>query len=320
MLRRIPAALAVLGLSAVALVGCSSTGGASAACERPDAASTALGLIAPTGEVGSPALTIKDPVHVSSTSFEDVTVGDGPAVVSDAQDVMFSVAIANGVTGETLIASGTDVRPVSGWTEHYAGLADMMRCATEGSRIVGAIPFDGVSAEAASSMKLTEGQSLAVVLDLQKVYLSAADGAPQYNDRPGMPSVVLAPDGTPGIIVPDADPPSELAVEVLKRGDGPAVTDTDSIRVQYTGVNWADRTVFDSTWEKGASAAVTLDGVVPGFAQALKGATVGSQILAVIPPDLGYGDEGTGSIPGGATLVFVIDVLGVDAPAAAPTE
>lgn len=234
MLRRIPAVIAVLGLSALALVGCS-WAGASASCERPDASSSALDLIAVSGEPGSPALTLKDPVNVSTTSFTDLTVGEGPAVTSDAQDVVFSVTIASGASGETLISSPTDVRPVSGWIEHYEGLADMMSCATEGSRIVGAIPFDGVSAEAASSMGLVEGQSIAVVLDLQRVYLAAADGAPQYNDRRGMPSVVLAPDGTPGIIVPDSEPPADLAVEVLKRGDGAVVTDADSIRIHYTG-------------------------------------------------------------------------------------
>lgn len=256
-------------------------------------------------------------MYVDETSFEDVTVGDGPAVTSDAQDVVFSVTIASGASGEVLVSSPTQVQPLSGWVENYKGLAEMMRCATEGSRIVGAIPFDGMSEQAAASMGLKEGDSVAVVLDLERVYLAAADGAPQYNDRPGMPSVVLAPDGTPGIIVPDAEPPAELAVEVLKRGDGPAVGPGDSIRIHYTGVTWDDKEVFDSTWEKGASAAVTLDGVVPGFAQALEGATVGSQLLVVIPPELGYGDQGTGSIPGGATLVFVIDVLGIDDPAPA---
>ncbi|HAJ16780.1 MAG TPA: hypothetical protein DCL57_01540, partial [Microbacterium sp.] len=40
--------------------------------------------------------------------------------------------------------------------------------------------------------------------------------------------------------------------------------------------------------------------------------TVGSQVLVVVPPDQGYGDAGQGPIPGGATLVFVIDILGLD--------
>ena len=61
------------------------------------------------------------------------------------------------------------------------------------------------------------------------------------------------------------------------------------VRVHYTGVTWADHEVFDSSWDS-QPASLTLDGVVPGFAQALEGATVGSQLLVVIPPDLGYGD------------------------------
>lgn len=316
-MRRIPAALAVIGLSGLALVGCASASGPES-CARADAGSPALDLISASGPQGDPALSVKGPVYVDETSFTDLSVGDGPVVTSDAQDVVFSVTIARGSSGETLISSPTQVQPLSGWVENYAGLADMMRCASEGSRIVGAVPYDGMSEAAAASIGLAEGDSVAVVLDLQRVYPAAADGAPQYNDRPGMPSVVLAPDGTPGIIVPDAEPPAELAVEVLKQGDGPAVGSADSIRIHYTGVTWDDREVFDSTWEKGASAAVTLDGVVPGFAEALEGATVGSQLLVVIPPELGYGEQGTGSIPGGATLVFVIDVLGIDDPA--PTE
>jgi FKBP-type peptidyl-prolyl cis-trans isomerase len=63
------------------------------------------------------------------------------------------------------------------------------------------------------------------------------------------------------------------------------------------------------------AASLTLDAVVPGFAEALEGQTVGSQVMVVIPPDQGYGEEGQGAIPGGSTLVFVIDILGLDAPA-----
>ncbi len=280
--------------------------------------SSALDLIEVSGPVGQPGATTTAPVFVDETVFADVTVGEGRAVTTRAQDVQFSVAILDGQTGETVVASGTQVTPVAQWGEYYEGIAAMLECATEGSRIVAAVAPSDLADEARANLGLTGDQAAVMVLDLQKVYLAAADGAPQYNDTRGLPSVVLAPDGRPGIVVPDIDPPADLVVQVLKKGDGDEVTGDRPVRVHYTGVTWADGEVFDSSWEKGASAPMSLDGVVPGFAQALEGQTVGSQILAVIPPELGYGDAGQGAIPGGATLVFVIDILGLDEPAAIP--
>ena len=49
--------------------------------------------------------------------------------------------------------------------------------------------------------------------------------------------------------------------------------------------------------------------VIAGWDQGLIGKTVGSQVLLVVPSDLGYGYSGNGSIPGGATLIFVVDIL-----------
>jgi len=314
--RRIPAALAVVGLAVLTLAGCASASPTAASCDRPTDASAVLDTVNVSGGAGTPDVSLTAPVYVDHTVGRDETVGSGLRVTSDLQDVQFAITIVSGSTGQKILSSGTQVTPLSKWREQYAGFADLMTCATEGSRIVGAVPASAMSPEAAQGWGLSGADSIVVAIDLQKVYLSAADGVPQYNDRRGMPSVVLAPDGTPGVIIPDTAPPTDLAVEVLKKGDGPAVSDTDQIRVNYTGVTWADRKVFDSTWEKGASAAVTLDAVVPGFAQALKGQTVGSQILVVIPPSLGYGDKASGSIAAGSTLVFVIDVLGIDAPAA----
>lgn len=315
-MRRIPAALAVIGLSALTLVGCASAPGSAASCDRPTDSSGVLNTVSVSGAEGAPNVTLSAPVYVDHTVAVDTTVGSGLRVTSDMQDVQFTITIMSGSTGQKILTSGTQVTPLSKWREQYAGFAELMTCATQGSRILGAVPASALSAEAAQGWGLTGADSIVVAIDLQKVYLAAADGTPQYNDRRGMPSVVLAPNGTPGIIIPDTAPPSDLAVEVLKKGDGPAVGDGDQIRINYTGLTWADRKVFDSTWDKGASTAVTLDAVVPGFAQALKGQTVGSQILVVIPPSLGYGDKTTSSIPAGSTLVFVIDVLGVDTPAA----
>ena len=193
-------------------------------------------------------------------------------------------------------------------------LTDAMHCATEGSRVAIALAPGDLTPDAAASLDLADDASAVAVVDLRKVYLAQADGANVFNSGFGMPSVVRAPDGTPGVTIPDSAPPTETVVQTLKRGSGEVVTGDRPVRVNYTGITWDDGEVFDSTW--GAEpASLTLDGVVPGFAQALEGQTVGSQVLVVIPPEDGYGDQAQGSIPAGSTLVFVIDILGLDAPA-----
>lgn len=314
---RIPAVVAVLGLSALTLAACSAApsagSGGTASCDRTASTSSVFGLIDASGDTGAPAVSLDAPVHVDETLFVDETVGGGTRVTTDTQDVIFTVAIANGSTGQTILTSGTQVQPVSSWAENYDGLAQMMMCATEGSRIVGAVPASDLSEAAATNLGVSEGQSIVVTMDLQKVYLAAADGAPQYNDRRGMPSVVLAPDGTPGVIVPDVAPPSELVTEVLKKGDGAEITDADTARVHYTAVGWVDRTVISSTWEDGTSVAVAPAGTEP-FAAQLAGQTVGSQLLVVIP-----NTDADGAAAPGASI-YVVDILGIDDPADAPTN
>jgi FKBP-type peptidyl-prolyl cis-trans isomerase len=81
--------------------------------------------------------------------------------------------------------------------------------------------------------------------------------------------------------------------------------------VQYTGVIWSSGKVFDQSWGKGGPTTFPLGQVVPGFAKGLAGQTVGSQVVIVIPPSLGYGAGGNSAagISGTDTLVFVADIL-----------
>lgn len=255
------------------------------------------------GTFGTPTLTLKAPVYVDHTTYTDTEVGTGRQITSDAQDVVFSIAIANGATGQSLVQAAPPVQPLSSWHSSYEGLVTAMMCAAEGTRVVAAIPARELSAAGAQDLGVTDDQSIAVAIDIKKVYLAAADGTPQYNDRRGMPSVVLAPGGRPGVIVPDAAAPSDRVVEVLKKGDGPQVGSGDTARVQYTGVDWNTRKVTNSTWENGASIAVAPNSDL-AFASDLSGMTVGSQLLVVAP-----------SSDGDATI-YVVDLLGIDDPAA----
>jgi peptidylprolyl isomerase len=114
-------------------------------------------------------------------------------------------------------------------------------------------------------------------------------------------------------IPPGTEPPSDLQIEVLKKGDGPVVPDPANVTVQYQGVNWTTGEVFDQSWGKGTPSPFSTDQVVPGFAKAMIGQTVGSQVVVIIPPAEGYGEAGQPSagIGGTDTLVFVIDILAV---------
>jgi peptidylprolyl isomerase len=312
--RKIPAALAVLTLAVVGLTGCSMPG--ASACTRPAVPDQeVMDQISVSGEVGSaPTLDAATPFHTEHVSFEDAVVGEGTPITSEAQLVVVDVTLYSGETGENLAAtqySGdlTDVRQVSTLTQLFPAIGDSLHCATEGSRVVVALPPGGVEEQTASGLGMNKDDSAIAVIDIEKVYLAAADGSNVYNSGTGLPTVVRAPDGRPGIIVPDGAAPTDLVVQTIKKGDGEVVTGDVPVRVHYTGVKRDDKTVFDTTWDSEPKS-ITLDSVAPGFATAIKGATVGSQIMVVVPPK----EQGDKAAEGSSTLVYVIDILGLDAP------
>lgn len=127
---------------------------------------------------------------------------------------------------------------------------------------------------------------------------------------PGLPGVTVDEQGKPSVDFTDAVDPGTLVTQPLIQGEGDAVELGDNVTVHYTGWVW-DGAQFDSSWDRGTTATWPLvDGaLIDGWVQGLQGVTVGSRVLLVIPSELGYGDGGNGTIPGGATLVFVVDVL-----------
>jgi FK506-binding protein 2 len=81
----------------------------------------------------------------------------------------------------------------------------------------------------------------------------------------------------------------------------------DTVRVHYTGMLKKDKSVFDSSLDRGDPFAFTLGQgqVIQGWDQGILGMCVGEKRRLTIPPHLGYGDRGAGEkIPGGSTLVF----------------
>ncbi|MFB7885475.1 FKBP-type peptidyl-prolyl cis-trans isomerase [Microbacterium sp. NPDC056057] len=317
-MRKIPVALVVLGLVTVGLAGCSLPGASASDCSRPEVSNPdVMDLITVTGDTeNEPKVDLYTPVKAPELAYQDVVTGDGTAITSVNQPLVLDVALFSGTTGEKLAATPYDgdmsrVGSVAQFA-NFPGFEDALHCATEGSRVAIALSSDDLADGVAEQAGLDDGDALVAVIDLRKVYLAAADGQNQFNSGFGLPSVVRAPDGRPGLIIPDGAAPSDLTIQTIKKGDGEKVTGDQPVRVHYTGVVWGENEPFDTTWD-GEPASLTLDGVVPGFAKALEGQTVGSQVMVVVPPEQGYGDQAQGGIPAGSTLVFVIDILGLDA-------
>jgi peptidylprolyl isomerase len=122
----------------------------------------------------------------------------------------------------------------------------------------------------------------------------------------------------PSITVPDnCDAPKSLESRDIVAGNGAEVKAGDAVSVQYSGVAWSTKEQFDASWDRGAQPftvqPVGSARVIEGWNQGLIGAKQGSRRLLVIPPDLGYGEQGAGGdIKPGETLVFVVDVVSVN--------
>ena len=105
--------------------------------------------------------------------------------------------------------------------------------------------------------------------------------------------------------------PSGLQYKVLKEGDGRKPTDTDMVECNYRGT-LVNGTEFDSSYRTGKSATFKVAGVIPAWSEALKLMPVGSKWQLFVPPQLAYGERGTGRDIGPyATLIFDVELLAV---------
>lgn len=106
--------------------------------------------------------------------------------------------------------------------------------------------------------------------------------------------------------------PSGLAYKVVRTGPetGLKPGPKDEVKVHYEG-KLEDGTVFDSSYERGAPAAMPLDRLIPAWQEALQLMRPGDEWLLYVPSNLGYGEEGAGQIPPGAPLIFRIELIDV---------
>jgi len=105
--------------------------------------------------------------------------------------------------------------------------------------------------------------------------------------------------------------PSGAIVRIVKPSTGPAPAATDRVQVHYTG-KLTDGTVFDSSRKQGQPVTFPLNGVIKCWTEGVGMMKVGEQAVLTCPSDTAYGDFGQGpKIPGGATLVFDVELISI---------
>jgi peptidylprolyl isomerase len=275
------------------------------------------------GDKKAPGVDFDKPLAVTQPTIKVVSEGKGDAVKAN-QVAKISILALNGADGsqieDTFPNEPESLELNDELKTSSAVIYNAFVGAKVGSSLALAVP--GQQSAASASPSPSDGASPSpspeagpTQLLIIKV-LSASDPTPVL-DKPqgetvtppaGLPTVTEK-DGVPEINVAGAAAPTSLVSQDLIKGSGATVKESDTLTVNYVGVNLADGTKFDSSFDRGQPATFPLTGVIKGWTQGLAGKTVGSRVLLVIPKDLAYGDAGQGQAKG--DLVFVVDILGV---------
>ncbi|MBI5376970.1 MAG: FKBP-type peptidyl-prolyl cis-trans isomerase [Candidatus Schekmanbacteria bacterium] len=105
--------------------------------------------------------------------------------------------------------------------------------------------------------------------------------------------------------------PSGLQYKILKAGDGKKPASSDTVECNYRGT-LINGTEFDSSYNRGQSATFKVNGVIPGWTEALQLMPTGSKWLLFVPSQLAYGERGAGrDIGPNETLIFEVELIAI---------
>ncbi len=262
-----------------------------------------------------PLITIPTGHPSSSLIVQTVIPGRGPLVQPDDY-VLFNVEGKVWAGDREVVDSYTDRQPQG--LPLQSGLPAWRHLAGQrvGSRVLIVVPPRyGFGRKGDPQANIMSTDTLVFVFDLLGAlpqHGQAVGTTLPYRPGPGLPQVTEGGRG-PVITIPaQATPPSKLVRQVLIRGHGKPVQAGQTVVVQDSGVVWRTGKVFDSSWARGFPESFVLGSgqVIRGWDTGLRGLPVGSRVLLILPPKLGYGQAGNPPDVGGHdTLVFVIDIL-----------
>ena len=155
-------------------------------------------------------------------------------------------------------------------------------------------------------LRLTDAEMRQAIIEQQRVFAEQRAQRAQASLEAGQ-AFLAANAGRADVVVL----PSGLQYRVIQSGGGAMPGPSDTVRVHYHGT-LIDGTVFDSSVQRGEPAEFPLEGVIPGFREAISMMRVGDRWQVFIPSALGYGEAGAGGDIGpNETLQFEIELLDI---------
>jgi FKBP-type peptidyl-prolyl cis-trans isomerase len=324
MRRRRAAALAITSLFAVAAIaGCGSSSSSKAASSSASTSTSTAAdnytSVTATGTFGKlPTVSIPAATGSGALYTKTVITGTG-STLTTAQSLLgdFVMYDWSGKTHKLIGSTYSNGTPTLFAGSLLPGLSKALIGQKVGSRVLAVIPpADAFGTTGNSEIGVGAKDTVIFVVDMLKTFANTVGVAGKQTSNGGgaLPTVTAGAAGkSPTITIPKTAQPKTLEVQDLIKGTGAKVTKGQFIVVQYTGVNWRTKKVFDSSWSRSEPWGTPIgEGqVIKGWDTGLVGQTVGSRVLLVIPPVDGYGKTGssTAGIKATDDLVFVIDII-----------
>lgn len=298
------AAVAAITFS-ISLAACSQSSTSSDTKSEAKQSETLAGITA-TGKSGEkPTIKLHTPMTVTDGATAVLIKGEGDAI-QEGQRICFNGQILSAKDGSISANTWDSGKPECSLV--------ITKDSIKNSPVAKIISEQKLGATVAIGSNDGSGTSYIYALTLMSAKADRAEGE-KVSVPEGLPTITLANDGKPSIDIgtmseATAKTTSLISQDLIK-GSGETLTDTNTAIVKYTG--WlTDGTQFDSSWDRGDSFDADLSAsgqIIEGWKKGLIGHTVGSQVLLVIPPDLGYGNKEAGSIPANSVLIFVVDIV-----------
>ncbi len=260
----------------------------------------------------APTVEFESPLEITGVAAKTITEGKG-ATIEEGQQLTFHAVFLNAEDGSALGDTYTagEPQPLVLNEEFKTGdaeLYDVLVGSKVGSQVAYTRPQDAVEGQPAPTQQVIVLRVLSAEAPAPEPEILSPEAVQELEDKGELPTFTVDDKGAPEISLPENDPTSDLAVKVLKEGDGEVVEETDTITANYSGWRWEDGENFDSSYSRGEPAEFPLTGVIQGWTKGLAGQKVGSTVMLVIPAPWAYGDPATQGRPSG-TLVFYVEIV-----------